>query len=100
MNEGALCHAVFASDVNELEEVVERRVNAAVGGEAHEVDALAVFLGIGIGAYDFRILENGAIGTGAVDFHQVLVNDAASTDIEVTYLGVTHLSVGETDVLA
>ena len=98
--EGALGHAVFAGDVNEFEEVVERRVNAAVGGEAHEVDALAVFLGIGIGANDFGILENGTVGAGAVDFHQVLVDDAASTDIEVAHLRVAHLSVGQTDIFA
>ena len=49
---------------------------------------------------DGSILENGAVGTGAVDFHQVLVNDAASADIEVAHFGVTHLSVGQTNVFA
>ena len=100
VDEGALADAIFLGNVAELEEVIQRRVYAAVGGQTHEVDVLAVLLGIGEGGDDFLVLQDAAVGTGTVDLHQVLVDDAAGTDIEVTHFGVAHLSVGQAHVLA
>ena len=98
--EGALGNAVFLSDFHEFEQVVERRVHAARGGEAHEVQVLAVLLGVAVSTYDFGIFENAAVLAGAVDLYKVLVDDASCADVEVTHFGVTHLSVGQTNVLA
>ena len=98
--ESLVFQSVGLADFNEFEKVVERRVHAAIGGQSHEVQFLAVFLGIGIGAYDFGILEDGTVGAGTVDFYQVLVYDASGTDVEVSHFRVAHLSVGQTNVLA
>ncbi len=37
---------------------------------------------------------------GVVDARKLLEHDAAGTDVEVTHLGVAHLAVGKTHVLA
>ena len=60
---------------------------------------LIVLLGIGVGSFHLRILYYRVVLAGTVDFHQVLIYDASGTDIEVTDLRVTHLSVGQTYVL-
>ena len=73
---------------------------AAVAGQAHEVDVLACLLGVLVCADDFRVLQDAAVGTSAVDFHQVLIDDATCTDVEVTHLAIAHLPVGQTDVFA
>ena len=100
MYEELVLQAVSLTDFDELEEVVEAGVYAAVGGQTHQVQFLVVLLGIRVGSLHLRVLHDGAVLAGAVDFHQVLVDDASGTDVEVTHFGVTHLSVGQTDVLA
>ena len=100
VNEGTVFHTVFLGNVHKAEDVVEARVHAAGGGETHEVYSLSVVAGVGICIDDFRVLEDAAVGAGAVDLHEVLVYDAAGTDVEVSHLGVTHLTVGESDVFA
>ena len=99
VDEGAFADAIFLGDVAELEEVFQRRVYATVGGQTHEVDTFAVLLGVGEGGNDFLVLQDAAVGTGAVDFYQILVNDASGADIEVSHFGVAHLSVGQAHVL-
>ena len=64
------------------------------------MQALAVLFGIFVSSHHLRILHDGAIGASTVNLHQVLINDASGTDVQVTYLRVTHLSVGQTHVLA
>ena len=80
--------------------MLERRVYATVGGQSHEVNALALLLGVGESGDDFLVLQDAAVSASAVNLHQVLINDAAGADVEVTYLGVAHLSVGQAYVLA
>ena len=75
-------------------------MNAAVGGQTHEVYALAVLLCVGVSIYHFGVAQDGAVSTCAVDFYQVLVNDATGADLQVAHFGVTQLSVGQTHVLA
>ena len=94
-----LLDAVFLTNLDEFEEVVERTVYAAVRGQTHQVDVLAVSLRVLVCADDFGVLHDAAVGTSAVDFHKVLIDDATGTDVEVTDLRVTHLSIGQTDVL-
>ena len=97
---GALRNAVLAGDVTEFEEVLERRVYAAVRGQAHEVHADALRLGIFESLDDLGIPEDRVVAAGAVDLHEVLVDHTAGADIEVAHLRVAHLSVGQADVLA
>ena len=61
-------------------------MNATIRGEAHEVEVLAILLGIAIGCYDLLVLHDAVIGTSAVNLHEVLVYHTAGTDVEVTYL--------------
>ena len=95
----SLLYAVFLTNLDEFEEVVERTVYAAVRGQTHQVNVLSISLRVLVSADDFRVLHDAAVCTSAVDLHEVLIDDATSTDVEVTDLRVTHLSVGQTDVL-
>ena len=56
--------------------------------------SLAVGLGIFVGADNFRVLQDAAVLAGTVNLHEVLIDDASGTDVQVSHLGVTHLSVG------
>ena len=64
------------------------------------MDLLSAGLGVGEDRFDLGIVEDRAVFASAVDLHQILIDDTSGTDIEVPYFGVTHLSVGQTDVLA
>ena len=75
-------------------------MNTAIAGQTHQVNALAVQLSVLVGIHNLRILQDAAVGTGTVNLHQVLIYDTTGTDIQVTYLRVTHLSVGQPHVLA
>ena len=68
--------------------------------QAHEVEFLAIVLCVLYSSNQLRILRNRAISNGAVDFEKVLIYHAAATNIEVTYLTVTHLTSWKTYVLA
>ncbi len=91
---------VFGGDVAEVEEVVEAGVDTTIGGQTHEMDVLAVLLGIGEDGFDLRIVQDTAVFAGTIDLYEVLIDHSSGTDIEVSYFGVTHLSVGQTYVLA
>ena len=95
-----LLKAVFAGNLDELVQVVERRVHASVGGEAHQVELLAVVLGVCVRADNLGILHYRAVLAGAVDLHEVLVYYAAGAYVEVAHLRVAHLSVGQANVFA
>ncbi len=73
---------------------------AAVGSQTHEVELLAVILGVLVSGLHLWVGDDGAVSAGAVDLHEVLVYDAAGADIEVSYLRVAHLAVRQTNVLA
>ena len=50
-------------------------------------------------SHNLRILHDGVVADGAVDFHQVLINDPSCADIEVSHFGVPHLSIRESYIL-
>ena len=72
----------------------------SVRDKAHQVDIHPVLLGIFECLDDLRILTDRLVAAGAVDLHQILINDTPGTDVEVSDLRVTHLSIGQTDILA
>ena len=86
MNEGLVLQSISLAHLYQFEEMIERRVHTTIRGKSHEVELLIVLLGIGIGSLHLRIVFNGAILAGTVDFHQVLINNATSTDIEMPHL--------------
>ena len=92
--------AVGLGDVAEFVEVVDRRVHAAVRHETHEVHVHALRLGVLESRLHLRVLHDRTVLAGAVDLHQILIDHAARTDIEVSHLGVAHLPVGQPHVLA
>ena len=96
----SLCQTILLAYLHEFEQVVERRVNTTVRCKSHEVKALACFLGVAVCSLYFWILQNRAVLASAVDFHQVLVNYSSCSNVEVSYFGVTHLSVGQTNVFS
>ena len=59
---------------------------ATVGSQSHEMHILSVFLCIRESRNDFRIFQNTIVSARTVDFHQVLINYASCTDIQVSYL--------------
>ena len=79
--------------------MIERAVHTAVTGQSHEVDVLSMFLSVRESRNDFLVLQDTSVGTGAVNLHQILIYDTSRTDIEVAYFRVTHLPVGQTDIL-
>ena len=91
---------VLGGDVAEFEEMLQRRVHAAVRHEAHEMHVHAVFLGVFERGFHLRVLHDRVVAAGAVDLHEVLIHDASGADIEVSDLRIAHLSVGQADVLA
>ena len=100
MYEELLAESVLLTHLNEFEEMVERRVYATVRSQTHEVQLLSGLLSIFVSLFYLRVLRDGAVGTCAVNLYEILVNDASRTDVEVTNLRVTHLSVRQTYVLA
>ena len=99
VKECAALQAVRLGKVNELQKMCKAAVYAAGRSEAHEVDA-ATLLGILKGSYNFGVLGNRAVFASHVDLHKVLIDDAATADVHVSYFRVTHLSGRQTHVEA
>ena len=98
--EGLIGYAVLFGDLNEFEEVLQRTVYTAIGAETHDMQFFALRLCSLVSGYDLRILHDRVVTNRTVDLHEVLINDATGTDIEVSYFRVTHLSVGQTYILS
>jgi len=94
-----ILQAIFLRDFDQLEEVVQRRVNATGRSQAHQVELLASLLSVAVSVDDFLILQDVTALASLVDLNEILIYHTTSTDVEVTYLRVTHLSLWETYVL-
>ena len=97
--ERLVLQTVVLAHLDELEQVVQAGVYTSVRAQTHQVQLLIVLLGIGVGCLHLWVLHDAAVLAGAVDLYQVLIDDASSTDVQVSYLRVTHLSVGQTNIL-
>ena len=91
---------VLGSHLDQSLDVVHVRMNTAGAHKAHEVESLAVSLDVVHSLDEGLVLGDGAVLDGVVDARKLLEHDAAGTDVEVTHLGVTHLAIGKTHVLA
>ncbi len=96
--EAYLAQTVAARELEQREHMVNVGVNAAVGQEAEDVQGGIEPLALVDGAHQSRILEEIAVLNRLGDAGQLLIYDAACTDIGVTDLGVAHLAVRQTDV--
>ena len=95
-----LGHVLPACQLEERPQLVDVRVDAAVGDEAEQVDVAAALSGPAEGAEEGRVLEELTGLDRPVDAHEVLEGHAAGPDREVADLGVPHLPRREPDVLA
>ena len=96
----SLADSVFLGDIRQLQKMLQRAMYTTIGNQAHEVDLLIILFRIAISTFDLRVLHDRILAASDVDLHQILVNDTASTDVQVAHLRVTHLSVRQTNVLA
>ena len=100
MHKGTIGYAVFLRYLHQFEEMIQARVYATIGTQAHEMQFLTACLSCFIGRFNLRILHNRVVANRAIDLHQILIHYAAGTDIEVAHLGVTHLTVRQTYILS
>ena len=61
---------------------------------------LAILLCVFIGSHNLWVLCYRAVLAGTVYFYQVLIYNASGTNVKVSNLRVTHLSIRKTYVLA
>ena len=84
-------HVSVACELDQREQVPERRVHPAVGHQAEQVHALGARER---GAQDL-VLGQATVGDRVVDADQILAHHAARAEVQVTHLGVAHLPVGQ-----
>ena len=75
-------------------------VHAAVGQQAHQVQRLAVVLGVVHGLQQGLVLIHVAVLGGLGDAGQLLVDNAARADVGVAHFAVAHLAVRQAHVHA
>ena len=75
-------------------------VHAAVGQQAHQVERLAVVLGVVHGLQQGLVLIHVAVLGGLGDAGQLLVDNAARADVGVAHFAVAHLAVRQAHVHA
>ena len=73
-------------------------MHASGRSQAHEVNVLAVVLGIRECFLHFGIVVNRTVLYRLVNLHQVLIKNTAGANVLVTYFRVTHLTVGQTHI--
>ena len=83
---------VLGSHLDQSLDVAHMRMNTARAHKAHEVESLAVSLDVVHSLDEDLVLGDGAVLDGIVDARKLLEHDAAGTDVEVTHLGVAHLT--------
>ena len=81
-------------------QVVDVRVDAAVRDEPEQVDVAAALARTLECADERRVLEERAVADRAVHALEILEQDPAGADREVTDLGVPHLARRQADRLA
>ncbi len=95
-----LFDAVFVGNLGQFQQMLERTMHAAVRHQTHEVN-FHTFLGcIFECAHNFGIFHYGIVAASAVYFHQILIDNASRTNVEVTDFGVAHLTIGQAHIFA
>ena len=76
-----ILEVVLLSNLNQLEEVVERRVNTTCRGQTHQVKLLTCLLCIAICINDTLVLQDVTCLTCFVNLYEVLINNTTCTYI-------------------
>ena len=91
--------AVVCGELEESVEVALVRVDSAVGDEAEDVESVVILCRELNRVGEDGVGEEAAVLDGGVAAGDVHVDDAPGAEVEVADLGVTHLPVGEADVV-
>ena len=95
-----LLHAPLLGHIQDAEDVGDVAVHAAVGKQAHDVQGLAIGLGV-LDGLDIDLVFKELAGLDLLgDLRQDLEHHAAGADVGVTHLGVAHLALRQTHVKA
>ena len=86
--------------VEQAEEVRDVAVHAAVADQTEQVQARIVREHMVHRLVQLRIFKEGTVFDRICDQRQILIDDAAGTDIEVADFAVAHLSLRQADSLA
>ena len=89
-------HPRFGSELGHGDELILVRMDSAIRDQADEMESAR--FGFFQSLFENFVFCEAAIGNGFVDAREILVNDATRAEIEVTYLGISHLSLGEADI--
>ena len=95
-----LVQPVFLGQLQQTEQVINVAVNAAVGQQAHQVQGGTVLLAVFHRAQQGRVFKKVPVLNRLGDAGQLLVDDAARTDVGVANLRVAHLPVRKADIKA
>ena len=92
-------YAFLRGELDGRLEVFPARVDAPVRNQPDQVQATAGALDRPpAGTDQGLVVEEGSVGDRVVDPGEVLGNDRSGAEVEVTDLGVAHLSLGQTDI--
>ena len=86
--------------IQHREEVVDRTVDAAVGEQAHDVEAAAAAFHVRDARLQGLVRRERSVGERLVDHDDALRHDASATDVDVADLAIAHHARGQADVLA
>ncbi|MNM79137.1 hypothetical protein D3C81_910620 [compost metagenome] len=95
-----LLGATLGGQFGHGDQVILVTVHAAIGQQAEDVYGLAAAHGLVDRATEHFVCEELAIFDGLSDSGEILVHNAAGTEVHVADLGVAHLPVRQTDVHA
>src|SRR5699024_7774066 len=91
---------VSLRQVAQLEKVLQRTVDAAVGNEPHEMYPCPLAARVRECSLDFGILRYGTVRYRTVYLHEVLIDYPAGSDVEMSHLGIAHLSFRKSHILS
>jgi len=92
-----LRHLHLLGDLEQADQVVDVRVDTAVGDEPQQVQTSVALLGAVEGLDDVLDLVQFALLEGLVDADAVLPDDTAGADVQVADLTVAHEALGQAD---
>ena len=87
----------LGAQIDQREEMLVDRVDAAGADEPHEVDRAARLLGVIARGDKHAVVEERPVANRFADAHEVLHDDAAGAEVQMADLAVAHLPLGEPD---
>ena len=93
-------HAGSKGEIDQRVDVGEGAVDAAIGAEAHQVEAPACALCLGDDLLQHVVRPERPFGDLDVDARDIHLRDASGAEVQVPHFAVAHLPVGEPDVAA